>query len=96
MTKVVLTGLSFQLPGFTSGMLENLHISDIVMVKGGKKIIRRALMGNVAGQVAPKDKSFPEDLIAFIAANCDQPAAGEYAKASIRPIGDSSWSCVLA
>ncbi len=37
------------------------------MVKGGKKIIRRALLGKVPGQVAPKDKSLPADLIAFMA-----------------------------
>jgi hypothetical protein len=95
-TKVVLTGLSYQLPGFASGELTDLRVADVMMVKGGKKILRRALFGMVEGQVAPNDKSLPVDLIAFIAANCDQPAAGAYSKATIRPIGDSSWSCLLA
>jgi len=68
--EVILTGLNYQLPNFKSGELK-FEIADITTVKRGKKIIRRVLLGK--NEVQPKDRELPRNLIAFVAANCDQP-----------------------
>jgi hypothetical protein len=92
--EVVLTGLNYQLPRFTAGVLENLTVADVTVTKQGKRILRRVLVGDVAGQVAPRDLSLPRNLIAFIAANENQPELGTY-RARITPIGSASWACCL-
>jgi hypothetical protein len=83
-----------QPPNFASGVLDNLKVRDVTTMKGRKKIIRRVLVGDVAGQVAPRDAELPRNLLAFVAANCDQPEPGEY-KAKIIQIGPASWAATL-
>lgn len=51
--EIMLTGLSYQLPQFTRGELKNIEVIDVTTIKGGKKIIRRVIVGDVQGQVAP-------------------------------------------
>lgn len=93
--EVVLTGLNHQIPNFKSGTLKDLRVADITTLKNGKKIVRRVLVGKAPGQVAPKDKALPANLIAFIAANCDQPDPGEYKIVTISQIGPASWLAKL-
>ena len=75
-------------------MIENLTVEDVTVVKQGKRILRRVLVGDVLGQIAPRDLSLPRNLIAFIAANENQPEPGVY-RARIAPIGPASWTCCL-
>lgn len=93
-TTAVLVGLGYQLPGFNYGLLENLEIADITVEKGGKRILRRVLLGTVEGQVPPKDESLPRNLIAFIAANEAQPDPGVY-NLDVVKFGESSWMAKL-
>lgn len=91
--EVVLTGINYQIPGFISGEIE-IKIGDVTTLKNGKKVIRKALFGSVPGQVPPRDKTLPRDLIGFVAANSDQPQDGQY-WASVKMIGQSSWKAEL-
>lgn len=93
--EIMLTGLSYQLPRFVRGELKDIQVVDVVTIKGGKKIIRRCVVGDVAGQVAPKDATMPRNLIAFVAANTDQPECGQYKKIVVQPFGNSSWKAQL-
>lgn len=94
--EVTLTGLGYQLPRFTAGELRGIRVEDVETMKGAKKIIRRAICGQVQGQVAPRDPSYPRDLIAFVAANTDQPEVGIYEVLKIQPFGQASWKGMLA
>jgi len=41
-------------------------------------LARRVITGRAKGQKAPSDRSLPQDLLAFVARNCQQPELGVY------------------
>lgn len=100
--EIILTGLAYQLPGFVSGALENVEVREVATVKAAKRpgeremsLARRVVVGKAKGQKAPSDRSLPQDLLAFVAKNCQQPELGVYRKIEIRQIGEGSWKARL-
>jgi hypothetical protein len=65
----------------------------VEVIKGGKKIIRKAVVAEVDGQKQPAP-SYPKNMIAMVAINTDQPRCGRY-HARIEQTSSGAWVCQL-
>lgn len=89
----VLTGLNYQVPGLTEVELD-VRIVDVETTKGRRIIIRKAICGEIDGQLTPTNPMYPTDMLGMVAVNADQPEQGSY-HASIRQVSQGAWECVL-
>jgi hypothetical protein len=91
--RTVVTGIHYQVPGLREATLEG-EIVDVAVNIRGKRVIRKALVAQVDGQLQPQDPQFPANMIGIIAVNADQPQNGTYT-ISIKQTSQSAWTATL-
>ena len=89
----ILTGCNYQVPGLEELEIE-VQVVDVTTEKNGKHWVRKAICGAVNGQLPPQSSIYPENMIALIAVNADQPEKGMYF-ARIKKVSSGAWMCVL-
>ncbi len=70
--RTVVTGIHYQVPGLREATLDGEIVELHVHIKG-KRVIRKALVGEIEGQRQPQDPKYPRNMIGMIAVNADQP-----------------------
>ena len=91
--RTVVTGIHYQVPGLREATLEG-EIVDIAVNIRGKRVIRKALVGEIEGQRQPQDPQYPANMIGMIAMNADQPQCGQYT-ISIKQTSQAAWTATL-
>jgi hypothetical protein len=91
--RTIVTGIHYQVPGLREAALEG-EIVDVQVNIRGKRIIRKALVGKVDGQLQPQDPQYPANMIGMIAINAGQPQCGSY-KISIKQTSRAAWTATL-
>ena len=80
--ETMLTGLDYQLPD-TDEIVLDVEVVEVEVTKKNRKFVRKALVGVVRGQVQPQG-DYPENMIAMVALNANQPKVGKYTAAITR------------
>jgi hypothetical protein len=90
---VVITGIHYQVPGFTNYTGE-IEIMDIEDKKSGKLYIRKAVCAKIDGQLEPRDTRYPRNMIALISSTSDQIKSGIY-NVIITQKSEKSWTMIV-
>jgi hypothetical protein len=89
----VLTGLHYQLP-YVSDLEADVTVVEVKTQSRGKVVVRKAVAADVKGQLKPTGDVYPDNMIAMVAINADQPQTGQY-HAIISQISNKAWKCEL-
>lgn len=74
--ETMFTGMEHQLPN-TEELTAEVEVIDFEVPRKGRTVLRKAVIASVNGQLQPTNE-YPENMIAMIAVNANQPELGKY------------------